>query len=111
MTGDRTAGLCYSFNVLEAPMGKAELRIEIDAAVLARAKAAGVQLETVVEAALRAAAVAHPTIAAGSARQKADPAGAEARGRKWAEENAQAIKAYAERIEREGCFGEEWRSW
>lgn len=43
--------------------------------------------------------------------QKLDPAGAEARARRWAEKNAEAIAARDERIEREGCFGEEWRRW
>ncbi len=43
--------------------------------------------------------------------QTLDPAGAEARARRWAEENAEAIRRHAARIEREGCFGEEWRRW
>ena len=72
---------------------------------------AGVEIGQVVEDAIRAAVRARFSIVAGAARQKADPVGAEARARKWAEENAEAIKAYAERIEREGCFGEEWRNW
>ncbi len=43
--------------------------------------------------------------------QKVDPAGAEARAKRWAEENAEAIKAYNERIARDGVFGAEWRTW
>lgn len=43
--------------------------------------------------------------------QKIDPAGAEARARRWAEENAEAIKAYNERIRRRGCFGDDLRRW
>jgi len=43
--------------------------------------------------------------------QRLDPAGAEARARRWAEENAEALRMRGERIEREGCFGEEWRRW
>lgn len=43
--------------------------------------------------------------------QKVDPAGAEARARRWAEENAEAIKAYNERIRRRGCFGDQFRRW
>lgn len=39
--------------------------------------------------------------------QKVDPAGAEARAKRWAEENAEAIKAYSERIARDGVFGAE----
>ncbi|ATQ42310.1 type II toxin-antitoxin system CcdA family antitoxin [Caulobacter mirabilis] len=43
--------------------------------------------------------------------QKVDPAGGEARAKRWADENAEAIRRHGERIEREGCFGEEWRRW
>jgi antitoxin CcdA len=43
--------------------------------------------------------------------QKVDPAGAEERARRWAEENAEAIKAYNERIERRGVFGADLRRW
>jgi len=42
---------------------------------------------------------------------KVDPAGAEDRARRWAEENAEAIKAYNERIERRGVFGADLRRW
>ena len=43
--------------------------------------------------------------------QRLDPDGAAARARRWAEENAEALRMRGERIEREGCFGEEWRRW
>ena len=43
--------------------------------------------------------------------QKIDPAGAEERARRWAEENAEAIKAYNERINRRGVFGADLRRW
>ncbi len=43
--------------------------------------------------------------------QKVDPAGAEARARRWAEENAEAIKLHNERVDRYGVFGEDLRSW
>lgn len=43
--------------------------------------------------------------------QKVDPAGAEARARRWAEENAEAIEDYNERIRRRGCFGDQFRRW
>ncbi len=96
-------------------MGKAELRIEIDEGLLEKAKAAGVPVEQVVEDALKAAvsesSIRPGFLAASAARQKADPAAAEARAKKWAEENADAIKAYNERVERESCFGDEWRNW
>lgn len=77
-------------------MGKAELKIEIDEILLEQARAAHLPVGAVVERALQKAL--------------GEPA-AEERARKWAEENADAIKAYAERVEREGCFGEDWRAW
>lgn len=43
--------------------------------------------------------------------QKIDPAGAEARARRWAEENAEAIKEHNEAIARRGLIGAEWRRW
>ncbi len=43
--------------------------------------------------------------------QKVDPAGAEARARRWAEENAEAIKAHNEAIARRGIFGADLRRW
>ena len=43
--------------------------------------------------------------------QKVDPAGAEARAKRWAEENAEAIRLHNERIERFGVFGEDLRPW
>lgn len=97
-------------------MGKAELRADIDEHLLARAKAAGVSLDEAAELgiaiALAEAEKGQPTgIVANHLRQMADPAGAEARSRKWAEENADAIRAYNERIERRGVFGTDLRRW
>lgn len=43
--------------------------------------------------------------------RKVDPAGAEARARRWAEENAEAIRDYNERIRRRGSFGDQFRRW
>ncbi len=77
-------------------MGKAELRLEIDAVLLKQARAADVQMTIVVERALRAAL--------------GDDA-AEERARRWAEENAAAIDAHNRFIEDFGTFGEEWRAW
>ena len=74
-------------------MGKAELKIEIDAELIDQARAAGVDLPAVTESALRAA------LAEG------------AKARRWAEENAEAIKLHRERIERHGVFGEDLRTW
>lgn len=43
--------------------------------------------------------------------QKLDPAGAEDRARHWAEQNAEAIRDYNERIRRRGSFGDQFRRW
>lgn len=79
-------------------MGKPELEFEVDPDLLRKARAAGVDIAAAVDAALREAlAVSH--------------ADREARGRQWAADNADALRAYGERIEQEGCFGEAWRDW
>jgi antitoxin CcdA len=43
--------------------------------------------------------------------QKLDPEGAEARARRWAEENAEAIRLNNEAIKRRGVFGADLRRW
>jgi len=43
--------------------------------------------------------------------QKVDPAGAEARAKRWADENAEAIKIHNEFVAKHGVFGAEWRRW
>lgn len=78
-------------------MGKIELNIDAD--LLAQAKDAGVPVEEVIERALREAV------------RKADPAGADARAKKWADENAEAIADYNRRIRERGLIGEEFRRW
>jgi antitoxin CcdA len=78
-------------------MGKAELKV--DAGLLAQAHAAGVEVERVVESALR--------IALSKAAREAE----EGRAARWAEENADAIQAHREQIEKHGVFGEDFRTW
>ena len=78
-------------------MGKAELKIDAD--LLAQAQAAGVAVEQVAEAALRAAI------------HEADAAGADLRAAQWAEENAEAIEDYNRRIRERGLIGSEFRKW
>lgn len=43
--------------------------------------------------------------------QKLDPAGAEARARRWAEENAEAIREHNVAIDRRGLISEHFRKW
>jgi antitoxin CcdA len=80
-------------------MGKVELNIGIDPELLEQAARLGVAVSGLSESQLRLHL------------QKIDPAGAEARANRWARENTEAIKAYNDRLEKDGCFGEEWRTW
>ena len=77
-------------------MPDVELRLQIDAHLLEQARAAKLPIVVLVERALKAALGLEA---------------AEKRARRWAEENAEAIKAYNERIERHGCFGDDLRTW
>ncbi|MET0272402.1 MAG: type II toxin-antitoxin system CcdA family antitoxin [Phenylobacterium sp.] len=81
-------------------MGKAELKVEIDAALLDEARAAGVDLAGVTEAAVRSAL-----------RSQSDEAAADLRAAKWAEENADAIADYNRRIADRGLIGAQFRKW
>jgi antitoxin CcdA len=93
-------------------MGKVELKLEVDEALLRRAEANGVSIDAAVEAVLRAGAgEATLNFVESARRQAADPAGAEERARKWAEDNTDAIKSYNDRIARRGLFGTDLRRW
>jgi antitoxin CcdA len=81
-------------------MGKLEPNIHPDADLLAQAQAAGISPEEVAEQAIRREMVRRMT-----------PEQQDARARAWAEENAEAIKAHQERIERYGVFGEDLKTW
>jgi antitoxin CcdA len=78
-------------------MGKAELSIEIDADLLARAKESSESLEALVEAGLRTAL--------------ASAQSAQARGAEWAAQNADAIKVYNQRVAKRGLISDEFRTW
>ena len=80
-------------------MGKVELNIGIDPELLEQAQRLGISIAGMDERALRLHL------------QKVDPAGAEARAKRWAEENAESIRIHNDFVEKYGCFGEEWRSW
>lgn len=80
-------------------MGKAELRIEIDADLLKRAQDSGRPLAELVEEGLRS---------------RLPPEGVsegDDRALKWAEDNAEAIADYNRRIAERGLFGDEFRKW
>jgi antitoxin CcdA len=80
-------------------MGKVELDIGIDPELLAQAKRLGIAIGGMSETQLRLHL------------QKIDPAGAEERARRWAEENAEAIKEHNERIARRGLVSDHFRKW
>ena len=81
-------------------MAKPELKkIEIEPELLEQAARLGIDVTGVDERSLRLHV------------QKVDPAGAEARAKRWAEENAEAIRLHNERIDRYGVFGEDQRRW
>ncbi len=93
-------------------MGKAELKIEIDADLLAQAKASGLDLAGIVVDALRLALPPAGFSEAGpSSPIDTETLSVEDKARRWAEENAEAIKAQRERIDAVGVFGDDLRTW
>jgi post-segregation antitoxin (ccd killing protein) len=78
-------------------MGKVELNI--DAALLAKAEAAGLSAERIAEAAIR------------NAVDRANQQEQSSRAAQWAEENAEAIAAHQAQIEKFGVFGQDLRTW
>ena len=89
-------------------MGKVELKLEIDAELLARASEAGAEPQAMLEAALRALPERPPILSfVESARAKAkDPEGAARRTREWTEENREAIEDFNAAIERRGLLSD-----
>ena len=77
-------------------MGKTELKLEIDSALLEQARAADIHMTIVLERALKA--------------ELGEAAAAE-RARRWAADSAEAIAAHNRFIEQYGAFGEDWRNW
>ena len=80
-------------------MGKTELKIDAD--LVAEAEAAGLKVEQLAEGALRRALAEADRFRGLSDAEKAN---------KWAEENADALKAQRERIDEYGVFGEDLRT-
>lgn len=86
------------------PMGKTELRMDIDQALLDEARALHVDIASVTEASLRRALALKR---ASSMTVEDRQAGADA----WARENAATLDGHRKRIERDGVFGEDFRTW
>jgi len=80
-------------------MGKVELDIGIDPELLAQAKRLGISVAGMSETQLRLHL------------QKVDPAGAEERARRWAEENAEVIASLNRFVDEHGVFGDDLRTW
>ena len=93
-------------------MGKAELNIEVDEALLAQARERGLDIGGLVEDALRHALPPRGVAEDGAPDFAVEQAlSDEEKARRWTEENAEAIKAQRERIDAVGIFGEDLRTW
>jgi antitoxin CcdA len=82
-------------------MGKAELRLEIDQALLDEARALKIDVEALTVKSLRSVLD----------RKRVELASDSEKARQWAVENAEAIALHRDRIERHGVFGEDVRTW
>lgn len=80
-------------------MGKVELNIGIEPELLEQAARLKLDVSGMDERTLRLHL------------QKVDPAGAEARAKRWAEENAEAIKAHNSFVEKHGLLSDYLRPW
>ncbi len=78
-------------------MGKVDLNIGIDPELLAQAERLGIDVGGMDERTLRLHL------------QKVDPAGAEDRARRWADENAEAIRDHNRRIDERGLLSDHIR--
>ncbi|MGH6979243.1 MAG: type II toxin-antitoxin system CcdA family antitoxin [Brevundimonas sp.] len=80
-------------------MGKVELNIGIDPELLEQARQIDIDVSGMDERSLRLHL------------QKVDPAGAEARAQRWAEENAEAISTHNEFVATHGLLSDHLRPW
>lgn len=78
-------------------MGKVDLNIGVDPELLAQAERLGIDVSGMDERSLRLHL------------QKVDPAGAEARAKRWAQENAEAIADHNRRIAERGLLSDHIR--
>ncbi|WP_298161408.1 type II toxin-antitoxin system CcdA family antitoxin [Brevundimonas sp.] len=80
-------------------MGKAELNIGIDPELIEQAQRLGISIAGMDERALRLHL------------QKVDSAGAQARAKRWAEENAEAINEHNAFVAKHGLLSDDLRHW
>lgn len=85
-------------------MGKVDLNIEIDADLLDQARRLDIDIEEATADGLRRALVARKSAGMTDAERAAD-------ARVWAAENADTLEGYRRRVERDGVFGEDFRTW
>ena len=85
--------------ITSRPMDAPERDIGIDPELLEQARRLGISVAGMSETQLRLHL------------QKVDPAGAEDRARRWAEENAEAIAEHNARIEERGLISDHFRKW
>jgi antitoxin CcdA len=85
-------------------MGKAELKIDIDQALLEDARRLDIDIGKASADGLRRALAQRRLALRSDDELKAD-------AKAWAQENAVAIEAHRRRIERDGVFGEDFRTW
>jgi antitoxin CcdA len=80
-------------------MGKVELNIGIEPELVEQAERLGISIAGMSEAQLRLHL------------QNIDPAGAQARAKRWAEENSEAIQDHNRRIRERGLLSDHFRKW
>ena len=80
-------------------MGKVELNIGVEPELVEQAARLGVSIAAMDERTLRLHL------------QKVDPAGAEARAKRWAEENAEAIAEHNRFVAEYGLLSDHYRTW
>ena len=85
-------------------MGKAELKVEIDQALLEDARRLDIDIGEASADGLRRALAQRLAAMRSDDELKADALA-------WAAENAVAMEAHRRRIERDGVFGEDFRTW
>ena len=85
-------------------MGKTELRVDIDQALLDEARSLDVDIASITEASLR-----RPLAVKRTSMLTTDVKQSEAHA--WAQENAVTLDSYRRRVERDGIFGEDFRTW
>ena len=87
-----------------AGMSYPALKVQIDPALVAEAERLGVDLSAASQTGVERAVVLKRNAAKTDAELAAD-------AQAWAAENAEAIEAHRKRIDRDGVFGEDFRTW